>query len=142
MKNTALLIVSICLLVVLYLSIRNSETESPDRVVIQKLEEIVKVREQIAEEAVLIQELGKGDPDPALIALSESKIDLATEKADFPGVISELEKIVKRLNAKVNRERALADEDRVPLAQMGKLVIQAHEAEIRLQRTKAKHGIK
>ena len=96
----------------------------------------------MVEETILLFQLGKANPANSLIALSEAKIALATEQNDFPAIIAEREKIVECLKKLSDRMRALAEEDRKTQTDIPEMMVDVIEAEIRLHRAKAKHGVK
>ncbi len=119
------------------------DAKSPDPVVIGKLEEIIKIREVIAQTAQLEIELGTENPDTeAIFELADAKIALAIEKGDEAAVISGLESIVKLRTQEFKRELLLAEEDRRTKTEIGNFKIKLLEAEIRLRRAKAKNAIK
>ena len=122
--------------------ILSSCSPAADPVVIEKLEQIIEVRERMVEETVLLFPLGKTNPANSLIALSEAKIALATEQNDFPAIIAEREKLVKRLNEFSDRLQALAEEDRKTRTEISEMRVHVIEAEIQLHRAKIKYGLK
>lgn len=143
MKYPAALIVSACLLTNLLSAAPENNSKQPDPVVVKKLEEIIKIRERIAETAQLEFELGKVVAyNEALTELAEAKIALAYETREPSVVVSELASIVALRQQQLNREKALAEDSRRTEEGIGVIRIKLLEAEIRLHRAKTEYGIK
>lgn len=142
MKYPAALIISVCLLTTTSPAAPDNDSKTPDPVVIRKLEEIVKLRDRIAESAKLELELGRGDSlNEAFVKLAEAKLELASEKGNQEGIISALETIVQFRQHELDREISLAEDDRRTQEEIGHFRIKLLKAEIRLHRAKTKYGI-
>ncbi|MDF1740176.1 MAG: hypothetical protein P1U86_13520 [Verrucomicrobiales bacterium] len=143
MKYPAALIASAFLLTTLLAAAPDNDAESPDPLVIEKLEEIVKIRERIAETARLEFALGKTVAfNEAAIELSEAKIALASEKREPAVVVSELNAIVALRQEQLDREKALVEDSRRTEEGISVIRVKLLEAEVRLHRAKTQYGIK
>ncbi|MEC5127912.1 hypothetical protein VSU19_14195 [Verrucomicrobiales bacterium BCK34] len=143
MKNPAALIVSACLLTNLLSAAPHNDAKSPDPAVVEKLEEIVTIRERLAETARLEFELGKVVAyNEAAIELAEAKIALASEKDEPAVVVSELTSIVRLRQEQLDREKALVEDSRRTEEGISAIRIKLLEAEVRLHRARTQYGIK
>ena len=116
----------------------NGDSATPDPVILEKLEQIVSVREAAWQNQQLREQAGLAEPDLALVtALVEARVALAEERGEPETIVAELQFLVATLKAHVERAEALVQESRRTQEEVQAAQAELLEAEIRLLRAQA-----
>ena len=110
---------------------------TPDPAVVTNLQEIVEVRQRIAESHHLLVQAGRAlDDGTAEIALAEARMELARERHQREDVLAELKKIITVHEGRLVRAKATLD--RTSTAQLDEIRVGLLRAQIHLAREQAK----